>query len=794
MFRNPFKSHDTEKRRGRRALVRRLRILSIVLLIAFVALGFGLIARPLLLETYSFSTAVIDRRGNLLRLTLDKDENYRVYVPLEDISKNVIEATLLYEDRYFYRHIGVNPVSLVDAMLDSYLFGGRRRGASTITMQLARMHFNLKTTNPLGKLVQIFYALKLEAHYSKEEILEAYLNLAPYGGNVIGIRAASLIYFGKEPSKLSLAESMALSVIPQNPERRKPTRDGKETEASRQARKRLADKWRVVHPEQKSGGLGLTTPLSMHTPKEIPFLAPHFTTDLLLEHSGEKEIRTTLDIKWVRLLKNRIDAYVKRNAGRGITNAAAILVNADTMEVLAMEGSADFENASINGQVNALHAMRSPGSTLKPFVYAEALDQGIIHPGSILKDAPFNIAEYTPHNFDGEFKGPLSATEALVRSRNIPALYLSSQLKGGGLYALLEKAGVEHLKNESDYGLTPVLGGVEVTMADLVRMYAALKNGGVLKPLVMRFADKTQRKPDVRLLSAEASFLTLKMLEENQRPGGRIDESWVRDKAAVAWKTGTSPGARDAWAVGVAGPIVLCVWAGQFQGGKPIYVGLKSAAPLFFDIVDSLRPFVSMKPLTPTSGLNVTKVSVCSVSGALPTEHCPHQKMSWFIPGKSPIQKCEIHKPIDIDKRTGLRSCDPNSKDNVTEVFEVWPSDLARQFEEAGLSRKIPPAYNKKCKVPLESSEGSVLTIESPKKNVAYALRADRLEAEKIPLRATCDFDAEKLYWFVGAELVGSVRPNETLFWKPHPGDHTVRVVDDKGRTDSRDLKVQVVE
>jgi penicillin-binding protein 1C len=775
-------------------LWRILRIVGIGLLISLVALCIALIGKPPLLESYSFSTAVTDRNGNLLRLTLDEDENYRVYASLKDMSKNVIEATLLYEDRYFFRHFGVNPASLIDATLDSYFLGNRRRGASTITMQLARMHFNLKTTTPWGKLVQIFYALKLEVHYSKDQILEAYLNLAPYGGNVIGIRAASLIYFAKEPSKLTLAESMALSVIPQNPERRKPGRDGMEPLQLMQARRRLAHQWTKIHPDQKSQGMSLMNPLSMHTSKDIPFSAPHLTTDLLLETPNEKEIRTTLDIKWVRMLKSRIDAYVKRNAGHGITNAAAILVNADTMEVMAMEGSADFEDKTINGQVNALNAARSPGSALKPFVYAEAMDQGLIHPATLLKDAPFSIAEYTPHNFDGEFKGPLAAAEALVRSRNIPALSLSSKLTDGGLLGLLKKAGVEQLRQEEEYGLAPVLGGIEITMADLVRLYAMLKNGGMWKSLVMRLSDKSKRKPDVRLLSKEASFLTLKMLEENPRPGGRFEENWLRDKNYVAWKTGTSPGSRDAWAVGVAGSYVLCVWVGQFQGGKPIYVGLKSAAPLFFDIIDSLRSWIPMKPKMPTADLNVTKVSVCAVSGALPTKYCPHQKESWFIPGKSPIAQCQIHQPVIIDRRTGLRSCDPDSKFNETKVFESWPSDLAAQFDEAGLKRKTPPSYNKKCKVPLDTGSSSLLSIVSPKKNLTYAVRADRMEQEKIAFQAVADSDAKKLYWFVGTEFLGSVPPTETLFWKPSLGDHTVRVVDDKGRTDSRDLKVTVVE
>ncbi len=748
--------------------------------------------KPPLLENYSFSQELTDRNGELLRLTTAKDQSFRAFAPLEQISPKAIEATLLYEDRFFRSHPGVNPVALFEAALDTYLLGGKRRGASTITMQLARLHFGIESSTPLGKVEQICAALRLEAHYTKDEILEAYLNLAPYGGNVVGIKAASLIYFGKEPADLTLGESLLLSVIPQNPNRRKPTREGLESNALLAARTRVAQVYAAAHPEVEESALGLSHPFDMRRSASIPFEAPHATTALLGRKSDVKKIETTIDARLQRRIETRVASYVERNRDVGIANAAVMLVDHRTMEVLALVGSADFHDEEIDGQVSAATAKRSPGSTLKPFVYALAMDQGIVHPRSLLRDAPTHFADYTPHNFDGEFIGPLTATEALVRSRNIPAVWLTSQLDDGGLHGLLEAAGVRDLRPREEYGLPVVLGGVELTMEELTSLYAALPAGGVVrKPVYKRGA---RAESSARILSDEASFLTLKMLEQNPRPGQHFKKEWTLDPTPVAWKTGTSPGSRDAWSIGVVGQQVLAVWVGQFRGGSsPAYVGRKSAAPLFFEIADSLRSR-AQHGAAPRDDLNVTRVPVCAVSGMLPGSHCPHEIDSWFIPGKSPISQCEIHQKIAVDNRTGERLCAGSSPHSREEVFELWPSDLAKLFRAAGLPRKMPPPYKKECRGRLKPLLTSTLEITSPREHVVYSLRADRIDSEKIALSANCDADAAKLYWFVDAKLVGRADAGETLLWTPQPGDFEIRVVDDRGRFAKQNVAVKVVE
>ena len=330
---------------------------------------------------------------------------------------------------------------------------------------------------------------------------------------------------------------------------------------------------------------------------------------------------------------------------RGIRNAASILVDTRDMSVRAWVGSAAYWKDDIDGQVNGVLAKRSPGSTLKPFVYALALDQGLLHPQTMLRDLPSSFGPFTPENFDGRFFGPISAEGALIRSRNIPAVWVAMQLKQPSLYQFLQSAGIRDLKHESFYGLALPLGGGEVTMEELAGLYAMLANGGMLRP--MRFEKSEPLAEGTRLLSPEATFITLDMLRRNPRPDedGTVP---VRSRWPIAWKTGTSWSFRDAWSAGVVGPYVLVVWIGDFDGrGNPAFVGVDAAAPLFFRIADAvnLAHRGDTVPLAePPPG--ISKVAVCAESGDLPNAYCP-RTIDPRIPGKSPIRvsRCTASSP-----------------------------------------------------------------------------------------------------------------------------------------------------
>lgn len=726
--------------------------------------------KPMLVNARGGSQAVWSRDGELLRLSTSDDERYRLWIALGEIHQKLIDATLLQEDRWFRWHPGINPVSVARAFATTYLSGGRRVGGSTLTMQLARLRFGIDSRTALGKLEQMARALLIEWHYSKDEILEAYLNLAPYGGNVEGVGAASLIYFGKPVTSLDWREALTLSVIPKSPRRRSPaTSAGREELAD--ARQRLAKQALAVGWTER----GLEASLKQRD--QLPFRAPHFVERVMRETSFAPQLRTTLDSRAQWLVETQIHQFVSRNAALGIRNASALLVEYPSMAVRAYVGSANYGEDAIHGQVDGVHARRSPGSALKPFVYALGLDQGRINPRSMLKDTSLSISAYNPENFDREFLGPIDATEALVRSRNLPAIQLANQLHDPDLFEFLAQAGVRDMRSRDFYGLALALGGGEIRMDELAELYGLLANGGEVRRL--RFVDEEDEdRSGRRLLSPEAAHLAIDMLRENPRPGvargaGRATE---RD---VPWKTGTSFGFRDAWAAGIAGPYVLVVWVGNFDGvPNPAFVGREAAGPLFFSIIDALR---SVEPLRepPAQGVRLVRREVCALSGELPNRHCPHRRETWLIPGKSAIAECSIHRTVAIDTASGWRACPGQVAGVREEVFEFWPSDLLALFRESGLARRVPPPIGRHCAQSAERGRAPMIAL--PQETVEYLVPSDG-EGE-IPFSAVTDADSRTVYWFVDESPVGESRAGETYYWPARPGRFTVRAVDDQGRS-----------
>ena len=743
---------------------------------------------------FASSTAVYDRDGGLLRVTLSADGAYRIWVPLDRISPLLVNATLLQEDQYFRWHPGVNPVSLTRSGWRTYVARARREGGSTITMQLARLLYGIRSATPGGKLVQIARALLLELCYTKREILEAYLNVVPYGGNVEGAAAASLIYFGKDPSRLTLPEALTLAVLPQNPTRRMPSASPGTDQRLRQARDQLYARWQATNGAVQGETSLMRVAVPMGSPRALPFGAPHLVDAVLADANRSAEVRTSLDQGLQRLLERQVRAYVARAARVGVHNAAAMLVDWRTMEVKALVGSAGFFDPAIAGQVNGAAAKRSPGSTLKPFIYALAIDQGVLHPKTVLKDAPSAFGAYSPENFDGRFVGPLTATEALIRSRNVPAVYVASRLSKPDLYDFLEMSGVAGLRSREFYGLALVLGGGELTMEELVSLYGALANEGVVRPV--RYRLDQPHGPGVRVLSPEAAYVTLDMLKDVPRPDDV--PAAAPGRLRVYWKTGTSYGFRDAWTIGIFGSYVLAVWIGNFNGeGNPAFVGVQVAAPLFFQVVDAIEAREpSLAEPVRSIPARLAEVDVCAASGDLPNADCPRTVPTWFIPGKSPIRVSTLHQALLIDDRTGLRACPPFTAGRTHRVvYEMWSSDLLKLFQQAGLPRRAPPPFDAVCAAhAVESSGDRPPQITSPLRGVVYTLRAKRLGEETITLRATTGPGVREVYWFLGQSFLGRAVPGASLEWRPDaPGSFMVRAVDDQGQADARLVELAVV-
>lgn len=769
--------------------------------------------KPRLLENFTFSSAVYDREGSLLRLSLSRDDKYRLFVPLEEIPLKARQALLLYEDRRFYSHFGIDPLAVVRAFFS--LFGGRRQGASTLSMQLARLIWNIDSSRVPGKLLQMFRAVQLERHYSKDEILEAYFNLAPYGENVEGIGAASLVYFHTDVARLTLPEILSLIVVPQNPGKRVPSE--KNTDFL-EAKERLSVLWREQYP-QDSDNKYLSLPVRVYSKKELPFEAPHLTTFLLQQRKGK--IFSTILLPVQQQIEEMFQGYLERRRGEGIRNGAVMVVDWRTMETVALIGSGDFFNSQLQGQVDGTRALRSPGSVMKPFIYALALEEGIIHPMSLLRDIPSRYAFYSPENFDHRYQGVVNATEALIQSLNIPAVDLQQKLKKRSFYDFLKQSGVPLDKEEEYYGLALALGGYEISLQDVVRLYAVLARKGVdgeikalregkdgkkeenkgtggagFLPGPVGLDDKKAagftvfEKQEHRLLSKEAAFLTLDMLFQNTLPRGRTSEK-------IAWKTGTSHGARDAWTVGISGPYVIGVWVGNFDG-KPnqAFIGRQAAAPFFFEVAALLQrteEYGKDKNLFSPEGLNVSRVKICRATGdiAADTDACPQIIDSWFIPGVSPIKLSEVYRKIPVDKATGLRACRHEPPRTVLKTYAFWPSDILESFEKAGIALKLPPAFGEECET-INPFGGNAPQIIYPASDVSYIVRrsVEKDGKKQMPFKASADADAGILYWFLDEAYMASSQPNETFFIPVGAGDFSLKVIDSRGRVTIRPLHI----
>lgn len=740
-------------------------------------------SQPPLRALFPYSQAVLAADGSLLRLTTAADEQYRYWLPLEQIDPVLTEALLMQEDRWFYYHPGVNPVSLIRGALITYS-GGARQGGSTLTMQLARLIRRESTRTPLAKLQQVADALWLEWRYSKHEILEAYLNFAPFGGNIQGAGAAAWLYFGKPAHQLTTMEAATLAVIPQQPALR--PRNATDTQA---AVERLLVRWRQFRPQRL--GLSQSPPRQSYRPHP-PFLAPH-ATDLLLSTPGQPQtLHSTLEPALQRLLERHLQLARPELQRKGISNAAAMLVHWPSRRIQALVGSLDYHDAAHAGQVNGVTAKRSPGSTLKPLLYALALEQGMIHPHTILKDAPQAFGAYTPENYDGGFAGPVSATRALNSSRNIPAVALAAGMPAGqDLHNLLRRAGVSRLLSREHYGLALVLGAGEVSLYEQARLYTLLANHGQDAPLQLLHSSATEATTP--LLTPQASYLVLDMLAANPRPG--LSQQARQHPWFTAWKTGTSWSYRDAWTAGVVGSYVLVVWAGNFDGSpNPALVGIQTAAPLWWRIAEGL-PAVTTMPeqyRLPPEGL--AQVDVCTASGDLPNDACPQRTRSWFIPAVSPIRVSDLHQRVWVDRNTGAAVCPPyDPARHEQRLFEFWPSELASLFARAGLPRRQPPLAQ--CDIALIIREDNAPRILSPYTGMTFMLGAVGAGATaQLPLQADAAAGVQTLYWLLENRLLGQSAPGAILYWRPEqPGRYQLTVSDDQGRSSSRWVDIGVL-
>jgi penicillin-binding protein 1C len=550
-------------------------------------------------EALQYSTLVVDREGRLLRPYATPDGRWRIPATLAQIDPRAIDMLLAYEDRRFRSHFGVDPLALARAAWQWAVSGRIVSGGSTITMQVARLLEPRSERTLTAKLRQIVRAIELERSLSKDEVLALYLSLAPYGGNLEGIRAAALAYFGKEPRKLTLGEAALLVALPQSPELRRPDRS---VAVARQARDRVLDR---VAADRRLPADEIAQAKAEHVPpgrRPMPALAPHAADQVMAAAPVRKIHRLSID---AQLQKNLEELARDRARLLGPDMSVAIIaVDNATGEVLARVASADYFDQRRAGQVDLTQALRSPGSALKPFIYGVAFEDGLVHPETLIEDRPVRYGAYAPENFDLTFQGTVTVRRALQMSLNVPAVALLDKVGASRLSARLAQAGAPLVlpKGEAP-GLAMALGGVGVKLSDLTMLYAGIARGGMVLPLTERLDGAAPRAP-LRLIEPVAAWYVGHVLMGTPPPDNAVG-------GRIAYKTGTSYGYRDAWSVGFDGRRTIGVWVGR-PDGAPVagLIGRTAAAPILFDAFARTGQTPAALPPAPKGALFATNAKL----------------------------------------------------------------------------------------------------------------------------------------------------------------------------------------
>lgn len=762
------------------------KILTLIILLFTLLLSLNLIFKlPLSKLKKPCSVSVYSSEEKLLRVFISPDGRYRMKVRLGEIEPFLTKAIIAYEDRYFFYHFGVNPFSLWRAFITNLRAKRIICGGSTITMQIARM-MEPKQRDILSKIIEIGRAIQLELKFSKQELLELYLNLAPYGGNIEGVKAASYLYFGKPPSQLSQSEVCLLVALPRHPEKVRPDKYLKNAYAMR---KKVAQRLLLVKIISKKTYEEIINQPIPKKRRKLPLVAAHLADMVKLKYPHQETIVTTLDYHLQMACEKLLREYLLPLRKQNITQGSIVVIENKTHQVKSLVGSVEFFDQRYSGEVNGAISPRSPGSTLKPFLYALALDEGIITPKMALSDTPVDYSGYAPANYDGKYRGIITVTEALFQSRNIPAITLYAKLKDK-FFNLLKEGGLTTLtKPSSYYGLALILGSCEVNLLELTNLYATVANLG-------RFSDyslvaQTNLCSEKRLFSQASCYLISEMLSQGQRAD--LSSMWEKtiDLPKIAWKTGTSYGRRDAWSIGYNPDYTVGIWIGNFSGeGHENLIGKEVADPLLFSLFNYLTKRFSSKRwyLQPKT---VEQRDVCEVSGLPPNEFCPVTITDFYIPGVSTNKKCDFHKLVLIDNVTGQRLC-PLCKGNrgyQSRLVIQYPPHISTYFQRHGYPIDILPPHYFGCATILENKSP---VIRSPSNGCIYYLTNEIKESyQKILFDASTPNSVSTIHWLVDDKLLFSVPATKKVFYTPTPGKHKIICLDEEGN--SSESLIQVI-
>ncbi|PZW73541.1 penicillin-binding protein 1C [Pseudomonas sp. 2848] len=744
-------------------LTRLLRCVAVSVLLGMALLWLADRIWPLPMPGDDLARVVLAEDGTPLWRFADADGVWRYPVSPQEVSRLYLEALLAYEDRWFYHHPGVNPMALARAAWLNLRGGRVVSGGSTLSMQVARL-LDPHDRTLSGKLRQLWRTAQLEWHLSKDEILQLYLNRAPFGGTLQGVAAASWAYLGKSPKHLTPAEAALLAVLPQAPSRLRPDRHPERAQRARdKVLQRLAEY--QVWPAQRIDE-AREEPLLL-APRQEPALAPLLARRLNTPNSPPL-IRTTLDAALQRRLEDLLMGWRARLPER--TSAALLVVETQSMAVRAYLGSIDLNDERRFGHVDMVHALRSPGSTLKPFLYAMAMDDGLIHSESLLQDVPRRYGDYRPGNFSMGFSGPVSASSALALSLNLPAVQLleaygpkrfAAQMRMGGMALVLPPL--------AEPNLSLILGGAGSRLEDLVGGYAALARGGLSAQVRLQPQDPLVER---RLLSPGSAWITRRILSGLARPD-RDPHAELVQRPQLAWKTGTSYGFRDAWSVGVGPRYLIGVWIGRPDGTPvPGQFGLASAAPLMLQVHDLLSNRDSQRgievPVEPVPA-SVGVAAICWPLGQQMNRqdpNCRRQRFAWTLDATTPPTLQAADQPLGLGLREtvwlnerGLRvdaSC-PGAK---AQDIALWPAPLEPWLPRVERRAARLPAVDPACPPQVVSSAPplSIVGVRS-----GDNLRRPATSHEPLQLRVSALGGAGRRWWFLNGQPLGETQGQDSL-------------------------------
>jgi penicillin-binding protein 1C len=737
------------------------------------------------------STVLEDKEGSLLAARIAEDGQWR-FPKNENVPEKFKACITQFEDRSYYRHFGFNPLAFGRAIIQNIKAKKTVSGGSTITMQVIRLSRKGQKRTIFEKMIEIILATRLELSFSKDEILSLYASNAPFGSNIVGIDAASWRYFGRSPNKLSWSENATLAVLPNAPGLIYP---GKNQDDLRKKRNRLLDRLQKAGIiDSETCRLSKEEPLP-GKPHPIPQSAPHLLQRAFKEgHAGER-IHSTIDGNLQERINEIVERHHKLLKGNEIHNACAIVAEVSSGNVLAYIGNtSNHVKKEYNGDVDVINAPRSTGSILKPFLYASMLNDGEVLSGTLIPDIPTQIAGYAPQNYNTTFDGAVPAKRALARSLNIPAVRMLQNYGIEKFNFNLKKIGMTTLSYTPDhYGLSIILGGSEAKLWDLTGMYASMArslnnyipNGGKynkydLRPLTYINQDNEKKElSNSNFFDAGSIYLTFEAMVEVSRPDE--DAGWRQYTSAnkVAWKTGTSFGFRDGWAIGITPKYVVGVWVGNADGeGRPGLTGIQAAAPILFDIFSCLKPSKwFQQPFD-----EMEKTGICRLSGCRASEICEPIDTVWIQRSGLRSEPCYYHRLIHLDESGSFRvtsNCEDINKMKHLSWF-VLPPAMEWYYKSKNPSYKELPPYKAGCEI-----EGSnAMEIIYPKN---FSKIYVPVELDGTPGKTIFEVAHRKhsaiIYWHLDGKYINSTQTIHQIGLNPDEGIHTLTLVDQEGES-----------